>query len=336
MPDALANLLTSSQWLGAVATGLAYVLVVLGVFITFRVLAFPDLTIDGSFPLGAAIGGVLLLRWPGLGGWGPWLALPAAFAGGALAGALTATLAARLRINGLLASIIVALGLYSVTLRIQGLALESRAPTANLQLISLPATVATPAAAPLRAALNGVCLAPGACFNNAAADRLGGIVVFGLLALAAVFGLHWLLSTELGLALRATGDNPQMVRAQGVSDGRMRLIGVGLSNGLIAMAGAMIAPVQGFADVTLGRGLIIIGLASVILGEVVVPPRSLLLALAGAALGSLLYRLFITLALNNTRTVGLQESDLQLLTALIVVAALAIPRLRRLTLRRGG
>lgn len=330
MPDVLANLLTSSQWLGALATGLAYVLVVLGVYLSFRILAFPDLTIDGTFPLGAAVGGVLLLRWPQLGIWGPWLTIPLAFVAGGLAGMITGWLTARLRINGLLASIIVALALYSITLRVQGQAVESRTPTANLQLISVPATITSVASQPLRASLNGTCIKAEYCFNNASAERIGSIIVFGLITVVVVALLYWLMQTEIGLALRATGDNPQMLRAQGINDDTMRVIGLGLSNGLIAVAGALYAPVQGFADVTLGRGLIIIGLAAVILGEVVIPPRTILLGLIGAAVGSVLYRIFVTLALNNTQRIGLRESDLQLLTALIVIIALATPQLRRL------
>ena len=159
---------------------------------------------------------------------------------------------------------------------------------------------------------------------------------FSYFAVGLLAVVYWFLNTELGLALRAVGDNEQMVRAQGMSAERLKMIGLGLSNGLIALAGALIISRFGYAEVNLGRGLIIIGLAAVIIGEVVVGPRTLWRALVGVLLGSLLYRLFVTLALNNTRAIGLQETDLQLLTALIVVVALALPQLRRLGLPRRG
>jgi putative ABC transport system permease protein len=330
MPEFLADILTRTQWPGALAIGLCYVAVVLGVYITFRVLAFPDLTIDGSFPLGAAVAGVLLMRF----GWSHWATLPAAALAGAAAGALTAFLAARLQINGLLASILVALALNSINLRILGQAGASREPTANLAISLSSSLVTSPAQAPLRRALVDKCLGPDACYTTAVADRYAAIVVFGLIASALIGLLYWFFNTEIGLALRATGDNEQMVRAQGINPTAMRVVGLALSNGLIAVSGALFARYQGSADVTLGRGLISVGLASVIIGEVIVSPKTLRGALLGAALGAVVFRLFITLALRNTSTVGLRETDLQLVTSLIVIAALALPRFRRLILPR--
>lgn len=331
MPQFLANLLTSTQWLGSIALGLCYVGAVLGVFITFRILAFPDLTIEGSFPLGAAIAALFLVA-----NWSQWWALPIAFVLGALAGVLTATLATRLRINGLLASIIVALGLYSINLRVLGLGTENRTPTANLPTLGTSAPSVERIVKPIFAPLQGICLAPRACINEAYVNGLAQVGIFLLFAVALGGGLYWFLNTELGLALRAVGDNEQMVRAQGMSADGLKMLGLALSNGLIALSGALIVARFGYAEVNLGRGLIITGLAAVIIGEVIVSPRTLRTAIIGVVVGSLLYRLFITFALNNTRAIGLQETDLQLLTAGIVVLALALPQLRRLVLPRRG
>jgi putative ABC transport system permease protein len=331
MAEFLAGILTSSQWLGAVATGLCYVGAVLGVFLTFRILAFPDLTIEGSFPLGAAVAAVFLVN-----DLSQWLALPFAFLAGALAGTLTAWLATWLRINGLLASIIVVLGLYSLTLRLLGLGTPGRGPTANLALLGRDPQFVEAAVRPLFTGLNGICLAPRSCINEAYVNYLAQAFVFLLFAVGLAVATGWFLNTELGLALRAAGDNEQMVRAQGLSADRLKMLGLALANGMIALSGALVVSRFGYAEVNLGRGLIIIGLAAVIIGEVVVAPRSLRAALAGVVLGSLLYRLFVTLALNNTRAIGLQETDLNLLTAMIVVVALALPQLRRLVLPRRG
>ncbi len=324
MPHFLADILTSTQWIGTIATGFAYAAAVLGVFLTSRVLHFPDLTIDGSFPLGAGVAAVLTLH-----GWSHWATLPVAALAGGLAGALTAVLAARLNINGLLASILVALALNSINLRLLGLGLkaeEGRGPTANLALVDTPTIVQ--GASILLAPLNGTCLASGACLNEGVVARYAQSLVFGAITLMLGTLLYWFLNTEVGLALRAVGDNPQMVRAQGVNSDTMQLLGLAVSNALIAVSGALVIATLGFADVTLGRGLIIVGLAAVIIGEVLVSPRTLRTALAGAIVGSVVYRLFVALALRNTRFIGLQETDLQMVTAVIVFVALSLPRLR--------
>ncbi len=331
MPQFLADLLTSTQWLGTIAAGLCYVGAVLGVFITFRILSFPDLTIEGSFPLGAAVAAIFLIN-----DWSQWLSLPIAFVLGGLSGATTAWLATKLKINGLLASIIVALGLYSINLRVLGLGTTDRSPTSNLPIPISGAPSVEEGVQPLFTGLKGICLAERSCINDAYINYSAQTLVFLLFAIALALTLYWFLNTELGLALRATGDNEQMVRAQGMSADTLKMIGLGLSNGLIALSGALIVARFGYAEVNLGRGLIITGLAAVIIGEVIVSPRTLRTALLGVVVGSLLYRLFITLALNNTRSIGLQETDLQLLTACIVVLALALPQLRRFVLPRRG
>jgi putative ABC transport system permease protein len=304
----LTSVFGSVQWTGAVALGLCYAAAVFGVYLTFRILNFPDLTIEGSFPLGACLAGVLISS----AGWPHWATLPAALAGGALAGAATGLLATRLKINGLLASILVMIALYSINLRILGL-------RSNLPLLEA-ATIFEPVEA---------WLAPIAGGTGGVVQRYAAILVFAAIAGLLVAGLNWFLHTELGLALRATGDNEQMASAQGIVVDRMKIFGLALSNALIALAGALFAPYQGFADVTIGRGLIVVGLASVIIGEVLFNPQRLRTAFLAVAAGSVIYRLFVTLALNYTSRIGLQETDLQFVTAVIVIVAMAVPRLRR-------
>ena len=282
-----------SLWIGAVALGLAFAAAALGVFVSFRVLAFPDLTVDGSFPLGAAVSAILLVY-----GWEPWLTVLAAAAAGGLAGAATALLNSRLRINGLLAGILVSIGLWTVNLRV----MQDRA---NVPLLSVD-TVLTP-------------------FRPLLADaNLRAVALFALLVVGLGLALNWLLHTDLGLAMRATGDNERMVRAQGVDADRMRLLGLALANGLVALSGAIVAQYQAFADVGMGLGLIVAGLASVIIGETLVRPNGVLATIGAVVVGSIVYRLVIAAAL----FAGLGPTDMRLVTSLIVIAALAVPQVR--------
>src|SRR5262245_31419130 len=200
MPD-LASIFGSVQWTGAVGLGLCYVAAVLGVYLTFRVLNFPDLTIEGSFPLGAGLAGILLAS----AGWPHWAALLVAVGGGALAGAATGLLATRLKINGLLASILVMIALYSINLRVLGL-------RSNLPLLDVP-TIVDPVQARLAPLLSGL--------PAGVVQRYAAIAVFAAIGALLIMGLHWFLHTDLGLALRATGDNEQMARAQGIGADRM-------------------------------------------------------------------------------------------------------------------
>ena len=282
-----------SLWIGAVALGLAFAAAALGVFVSFRVLAFPDLTVDGSFPLGAAASAILLVY-----GWEPWLTVLVAAAAGGLAGAATALLNSRLRINGLLAGILVSIGLWTVNLRV----MQDRA---NVPLLSVD-TVLTPLR-PLLADAN-----------------LRAVGLFALLVVGLGLALNWLLHTDLGLAMRATGDNERMVRAQGVDADRMRLLGLALANGLVALSGAIVAQYQAFADVGMGLGLIVAGLASVIIGETLVRPNGVLGTIGAVVVGSIVYRLVIAAAL----FAGLGPTDMRLVTSLIVIAALAMPQVR--------
>ena len=282
-----------SLWLGAVALGLGFAAMCFGVYLSFRILNFPDLTIDGSFALGGATSATLIAL-----GWGAWSSLLPATLLGAAAGAATGLLTTRLGVNGLLASILVMIGLYSVNLRIMG---RSNQPLLGVDVITT---------------------APGQLAGEA---NLGAIGLFALLTGLLLAGLVWFLRTDLGLALRAAGSSEAMVRALGVDTDAMKVLGLAIANGLIGLSGALIAQFQGFADVNMGFGMIVSGLAAVVLGESLLRPVGAAAALAAVTLGSVLYRLVIALAL----VLGLAPTDLKLGTAAIVLLALTSPALRR-------
>jgi putative ABC transport system permease protein len=275
--------------------GLAYGLVALGVYITFRVLAFPDLTVDGSFPLGGAVAAVLII-----GGVNPWLATAVALVAGMCAGLVTSLLNTALRINALLAGILMMVALYSINLMIMG--------RANIPLLR-EVTVFDQAAQLL----------------GTETSITFSIIFMVILIIIILAILNWFLRTDIGLALRATGDNEQMVRGLGGNTNLTTVMGVSISNGLVALAGAIIAQNQGFSDVGMGIGMIVLGLASVIIGEGIFRPRnvtSILLAVVG---GAFAYRLFIGIALR----LGLPPTNLKLMTAVLVIVVLAIPYIRK-------
>lgn len=290
------------QLLGAFTMGLILSLLAIGVLISFRVLSFRDLTVDGSIALGGSVAATLLS-----GGWNPWLATGAACLAGAAAGAVTGVLATRLRINGLLAGILVMTALYSVNLRVMG---KSNLPLMKARTV---VTIAEQAASPdSKGSLAG------------REFRVRDVCV--LLAMAAVIAtaaglLYAFFRTHLGLAMRATGDNEQMIRALGVDVGWMMTFGLGLANGLVALSGALLVQYQGYADVQMGLGMVVWGLASVIIGESLVGSRQIGLLLTGAIMGSVLFRLLVAIALRW----GLNPNDLKLVTALFVLAALVLP-----------
>jgi len=283
-------------FLGAIELGFIYGLVALGIFISFRILDFPDLTVDGSFPMGAAISAALIVA-----GYNPFLSTFIAILGGCLAGFVTAWLNVKLKILHLLASILTMIALYSINLRIMG--------RPNVALIT-EETVLTP-------------------FSNLA-EYLGVSnymlmpVVFFAFAVVVKFLLDWFLGSEIGLAMRATGSNSKMARANGIYDGKMILLGMAMANGLVAFAGAIFAQSQGSADVTMGVGVIVIGLASVIGGEALLSPKSIAKATLACILGSILYWLAVSLAL-NADFIGLEAQDLKLVTAILVALALVLP-----------
>ena len=283
--------------IGAVEVGLIYGVMALGVFLTFRVLNFPDLTVDGSFTTGAATAAVGILN-----GWHPVLATLAGFVTGFLAGAVTGLLHTKGRIDGLLAGILTMIALWSINLRIMGGA-------------NIPMLRQEPLFTPLRdAGILGTWA--GAAILAVLVSLLGLIVV-------------WFLTTDLGLSLRATGDNGQMITSFGVSTDFTKTLTLALSNGFVGMCGALVGQYQGFADISMGIGLILVGLASVILGQAVLGQRMLWLAVFAVIVGAVIYRIIIFLALQ----VGLDPNDMKLITALLVIVALLVPRWKGLTSR---
>lgn len=281
---------------GAVELGLVYAFVALGVYLAFRVLDFPDLTVDGTFPLGAAVTAVLIIA-----GVNPWLAAAVAMLAGALAGLVTATLNVRFKILNLLASILTMIALFSVNLRVMG--------RPNVALLSVD-TMLTP------------------FYGNGLRDYMVRPMFLLVLAIVALIVVWRYLESDAGLAMRATGANPRMARAQGINTDRQIYLGIALSNALVALGGALFAQTNGFADVTSGVGTIVVGLAAVIIGETLFGTRRILIALIGCVVGSIVYRIAIQLALSSD-SLGLQASDLNLVTAVLVTFALVLPRLKR-------
>jgi putative tryptophan/tyrosine transport system permease protein len=293
--------------IGSWTVGLILALLALGVFISFRIFAFPDITADGSLTLGAAVAAALIAR-----GYSPWAATGAAMVAGALAGGTTGVLHTRFGINGLLAGILVATALYSVNLHVMG---RSNIPLLDARTIG---TDLVGAAAKLSGPVETVpILGWQVRFGDAVNLAAVGLLVAGLGC-----GLRAFLRTGLGTAMRATGDNPRMIRALGVDVGRMITLGLMMSNALVALSGAVLAQYQGFADIQMGIGMIVWGLASVILGQALVGTGGLGLSITGAVLGSLLFRLMVALALRW----GLEPNDLKLITAAFVFAALVLPK----------
>ncbi len=288
--------MSSIALLGAVELGLVFGLVGLGVYLSFRVLSFPDLTVDGSFPLGGGVAAALIVADAD-----PWLATLAAAAAGGVAGLVTGWLNVRLKILHLLASILTMIALFSVNLRIMG--------RPNVALLGEP-TVFTPFE---WLGLPFTWLQP---------------LVFLAVAVLATLLVDLYLLSEVGLALRATGANPRVARAQGVHTDRAVLAGLAVSNALVGLAGALFAQSQGGADVSMGIGIIVVGLAAVIVGETLVPGRGVVLGTLACVVGSLVYRLVIALAL-NADVLGLKAQDLNLVTAVLVALALTLPNLRR-------
>jgi putative tryptophan/tyrosine transport system permease protein len=284
-----------TAFLGAIQIGLIFGLVALGVFLSFRVLSFPDLTVDGSFPLGAAVAASLIVD-----GVDAFLATAIAILAGAAAGLVTAFLNLRFGILHLLASILTMIALYSINLRIMG--------RPNVGVLN-EYTILSPFA--------GLGLS----------DRfLEPLVVAAVLAVVAPLLLRFLLS-DYGLAMRATGANARMARAQGVNTVQTTYVGMAISNALVAFAGALFAQINKFADATMGAGTIVVGLAAVIVGEALFGTRSVVRCIVGCVLGSIIYRLAVALALNAS-FLGLKASDLNLVTAVLVAVALILPGAR--------
>ena len=275
------------QLLGAVEIGLIYSLVAIGVYITFKVIDFPDLTVDGSFTLGAAVSSAMIFA-----GYNPYLATIVSILSGACAGWLTGYLNVRWKILGLLAGILTMTALYSINLRIMG--------RPNIAIIDSDTVFG----------------------NWSIILTILGFTIITILKLTRFF------ASEFGLAIRAVGINPKVSSAFGIRVGFMKIVALAISNGIVALAGSLFAQSQGFADISMGTGTIIVGLASVIIGEAIVHPERIWVGLVTCAVGSILYRIAIAFAL-NAHDIGLEASDLSLITALLVALTMIATRLRK-------
>lgn len=278
--------------IGALSLGLLWAIVTIGVYITYRILAIADLTVEGSIVIGAAIAAITIIN-----GINSYFAIGLAFIGGLLAGLITGLLHTKLKIPSLLAGILTMIALYSINLRIMG--------RANISLLRVNTAYTT--------------------FENMGLNHMIAVIVLGILFVGSTIGiLYWFFGTEIGCAIRATGDNPQMARAQGINTNTTIILGLMISNGLVAVGGALIAQSQSFADIQMGIGSIVIGLASVIIGEVLFGKRNFFSRLLSLALGAITYRIIIALVLK----LGMPANDLKLFTAITVAIALALPVFR--------
>lgn len=278
--------------LGAVSLGLLWAIMTIGVYITYRILDIADLTVEGTLAMGAAIAAQAITS-----GINPYAATVLALVGGLLAGLVTGVLHTQLKIPALLSGILTMIALYSINLRIMG--------KANVSLLRME-TVYT-------------------WLQNLGLNDTNAVIALGLcFVLVIVCFLYWFFGTEIGCAIRATGNNPKMVRAQGINTDTMKIIGLVISNGLVAISGALIAQSQSFADVQMGTGSIVIGLASVIIGEVLFGKKNFFSRLISLVLGAITYRIIIALVLK----MGMPANDLKLFTAITVAIALSLPVFR--------
>lgn len=293
--------------LGAMSQGLFWAILAFGIYITFRILNFADMTCEGSFATGGSVCALLVAVF----NWNPFLSLIVATLAGMAAGAITGLLHTKLKIPSILAGILTMISLYSINLRIMG---QSNTPFLRDKstIITLIKDLLPPAK---ELGMKDSTL------------QILVVIVLGVLFSALMIGfLYWFFGTEIGCAIRATGNNEAMVRAQGGNTNKYIIIGLVVSNGLIALSGALVAQGQGYADVTMGVGAIVIGLASIIIGEVIFHKKiSFAHKLIAIIVGSIIYRIIIALVLY----LGLDTSDLKLLTAIVVAIALSIPVLRK-------
>lgn len=276
--------------ISTLSQGLLWAIMALGVFLTFRVLDIADLSVEGTFPLGAAVAATLIDA-----GHSVWLAMVAAMVAGCLGGTVTALLTTKLKIPALLSGILTMIGLYSVNLMIMGKANVPLLRTETIFTVTQDITGTSPVIATL-------------------------IVGFISTLIVGLF-MYWFFGTVLGTAIRATGCNSQMARAQGINTNIMIILGLLISNGLVALSGALVAQSNGFADVGMGTGTIVIGLASVIIGEVLLGTRSFKNWLVSVIFGSIVYRIVIAIVLE----LGMPPNDLKLFTAILVAIALSLP-----------
>lgn len=266
--------------INALEQGLLFALVAMGVYITYKILDFPDLSVDGTFPLGASISAALLIN-----GVNPWISILIATIGGAIAGSITGFLHVKLKISNLMSGILVMMGLYSVNLRIMG---KSNIPLFNTNYI----------------------------FKSTAVNSI--FIILAIVVVVKII-LDLFLKTKAGFLLTAVGDNEQVVSSLGVNKNLVKVLGLAISNGLVALAGALTVQHQGFADVTMGTGIVVMGLAAVIIGVSIFGKISFIKATTLSIFGAIIYKLVIAIAL----WMKLNPNDLKILTAVLVAVALA-------------
>lgn len=275
-----------------VVQGLLWGVMALGLYISFRLLQISDLTVDGSFTTGGAVTAVCIMS-----GWNPFLAIIASTIAGMIAGSITGILHTKMKIPALLSGILTQIALYTINLRIMG-----KPNTPLLQVITIFS---------------------GSKDSSLSRNMYGFLIALPVL-ITVVLLMYWFFGTEIGTAVRATGDNPKMVRALGVNTATTNMLGLALGNGLVAMSGGLVAQQQGFADIGMGTGAIVIGLAAIIIGETLFFKKNFMLRLTGVLVGSVLYRLAITIVL---RWDPIESYDLKLFTAIIVALALWLPEI---------
>lgn len=282
-----------NYYLTALLLGLGFSALAAGIFISMRIFNIPDITTDGTFTLGGAVTAVLFTS-----GWSPLAALPVVFLAGALAGMTTGIIHTRLKVNSLLAGILVMTALYSINLALMG--------RSNIPLINI-ATI----------------------FTLFGAEHIHGqLIILLLFSTLLIFLLGRMLRTDFGLTMRATGNNEQMIRALGVNTDRMKIYGLGLSNGLTALSGYLITQLQGFADINMGIGIVILGLGSVMIGEIllkIIPKAGITAHLFAVLAGSIIFRMILALALS----VGIDALYLKLVVAVFVLIVVSVPNLKR-------
>lgn len=294
--------------IGALIIGLILSLLALGVYVSFRIFDFPDITTDGSITTGASVTAILLIN-----GYSPFLATGLGFLSGMAAGTVTGILYTKFKINNLLSGILVMTGLYSINLHIMG---KSNIPLINAKTLFTYTEN-------LWIKLFGDSPVMNIIGWEASSSDLSVLVFVTILIAVMGYLLYMFFRTDIGTAMRATGDNPQMITALGVNVGNMTILGIAIANGLIALAGSLLAQFQGFADVQMGIGMIIWGLASIIIGRALVGTDNLGLTITGAIMGSVLFRLLVAIALR----VGVNPNDLKLITAVFVFVALILPNI---------
>lgn len=276
--------------LGAIAEGLLWTFMAIGIFISFRILKRPDLTSEGSFPLGAAVASILIVN-----GVNPFLASLCAFLAGALAGSITGLLMTKLRIPGLLAGILVMTALYSINLRIMG--------KSNLSLINTPRLTSL-----LSKYIN---LPP---FYDT-------IIIAFLILAVIIFLVSHFFKTEYGQSIIATGDNEYMARSMGINTDTMKVIGLSLANGLVGLSGGLISQFNGYADISMGIGTLVIGLAGILIAETFIPNLNMSMRYVSLPIGAIAYRLIIALVL----AFGMQPNDLKVISAIVLGVLIAMP-----------